>query len=235
MLISDTCAHRIIRCNVDTGEVQMIVGGGQGYVDGSVLSARFSYPTGIDAGPDGEIYVCDGGNNAVRMILDGEVTTIAGGGKKGMADGVGIEAEFLTLFGIAATHTGDVFVTDPAANSIRRIKAVPKDNSMWRNRQDPYDRFPNSEFLYETETVTKEHNPGYYDSSLIKDARINTPVGIAMDMEKNIYFADSDNDAIRHIHGFVLVSTFAGAPPTIATSVQVAEAAADNNNNNNNT
>eukprot|EP00466_Bigelowiella_natans_P004826 jgi/Bigna1/88074/estExt_fgenesh1_pg.C_270199 len=54
-----------------------------------------------------------------------------------------------------------------------------------------------------------------------------------MDMEKNIYFADSDNDAIRHIHGFVLVSTFAGAPPTIATSVKVAEAAADNNNNKN--
>jgi hypothetical protein len=45
-------------------------------LDGSVLSARFNYPTGLFTTESGILYVADTRNNAIRQILNGEVTTL---------------------------------------------------------------------------------------------------------------------------------------------------------------
>ena len=45
-------------------------------IDGSALSARFNYPTGLFSTESGILYVADSRNNAIRQILNGDVTTL---------------------------------------------------------------------------------------------------------------------------------------------------------------
>ena len=49
-------------------------------VDGSARAARFSYPGGMVFDPEGNLYVADYGNHAIRKITPaGEVSTYAAG------------------------------------------------------------------------------------------------------------------------------------------------------------
>lgn len=65
-------------------------------VDGPVATARFTYPLSIAKGPDGALYVGD--DNFIRVIRDGQVTTLAGHNVDELPeldadlDGVGIAA-----------------------------------------------------------------------------------------------------------------------------------------------
>ncbi|WPU92985.1 hypothetical protein SNE25_27040 [Mucilaginibacter sabulilitoris] len=45
-------------------------------VDGPALSARFNFPTGLFTTESGILYVADTRNNAIRQILNGQVTTL---------------------------------------------------------------------------------------------------------------------------------------------------------------
>jgi sugar lactone lactonase YvrE len=66
----------------DTGQVSMFAGYGgptnvRGNVDGAPTTARFSMPTGIAADENGNIYVADSSNNAIRKVAaDGTVSTV---------------------------------------------------------------------------------------------------------------------------------------------------------------
>lgn len=66
----------------DTGQVSMFAGYGgpmtvRGNVDGAPATARFSMPTGIAADENGNIYVADSSNNAIRKVAaDGTVSTV---------------------------------------------------------------------------------------------------------------------------------------------------------------
>jgi glucose/arabinose dehydrogenase len=58
----------------------------------------------------------------VRKIApDGTVTSLAGSGTSGYAEGKGAEAQFYLPFDIVTDKNGDVFVSDPAAWTIRKI------------------------------------------------------------------------------------------------------------------
>ena len=78
-------------------------------VDGPVATARFTYPLSIAKGPDGALYVGDG--NFIRVIRDGQVTTLAGHNVDELPE---LDAD-LDGVGIAATmsHVEDIwFHTD---------------------------------------------------------------------------------------------------------------------------
>jgi sugar lactone lactonase YvrE len=70
-----------IRAISPAGVVTTVAGtGALGALDGPAGSATFNQPTGIAFGPTGTLYVADRGNNVVRAISAGNVTTFAGGG-----------------------------------------------------------------------------------------------------------------------------------------------------------
>lgn len=52
-----------------------------GYVDGPVAKSRFDHPQGIAVGKDGAVYISDTGNQALRRLADGRVTTLASAGE----------------------------------------------------------------------------------------------------------------------------------------------------------
>jgi len=50
------------------------------------------------------------------------VSTIAGSGTEGFANGTGTEAQFNTLFGVAVDSSGNVYVTNHNNHCIRKIE-----------------------------------------------------------------------------------------------------------------
>lgn len=169
------------------GTVSKVAGNGRsGYVDGTAENAEFRMPCGIAVAPDGSVYVADGhasggaiyqpGNNVIRKISKGIVSTVAGTGKPGFKDGPGKEAEFNSPMALAVDPRGNIYVSDSENHCIRVIK-------------------PNG--MVETIAGTPG-KPGFADGSG-KTAQFNGPRAIAFDGEGNLVVADLGNNRIRKI------------------------------------
>jgi streptogramin lyase len=91
-----------------------------GYVDGGVAVARFSRPLGVAVARNGVLYVADSGNDCIRKIANGTVSTFAGSGERGDADGAGRTATFENIRSLAIDGDGNLYVADYGAG-IRKI------------------------------------------------------------------------------------------------------------------
>jgi len=103
-----------------------------GFVDGTNTDAEFDYPYGITVGGQGQLYVTDWGNHAIRQITPAgtnwAVTTIAGdSGIMGSADGAGAVASFNFPNGIWADPAGNVFVSDQSNDTVRQLSPSGND------------------------------------------------------------------------------------------------------------
>jgi sugar lactone lactonase YvrE len=108
-----------------SGTTSTLAGSGtSGFADGPGASARFSKLMGLAVDAGGNVYVADGFNNRIRRVApDGVVSTVAGSGTAGFADGPGDVAEFHTPQGIAVDARGVLFVADSANHRVRQIAA----------------------------------------------------------------------------------------------------------------
>ena len=181
-----------IRMIAANGNVSTIAGqpGTKAHLDGSGSGATFSDPENLAINPvTGNIFVADGQGNTIRMVTpQGVVTTFAGTGGVGSANGPGASASFRDPSGIAVDSAGNVYVADTGNDVIRKITPAGV-----------------------VSTVTgRVLSPGNTDGAL-GSARFSTPAGIAVDAFGNIYVADSGNDTIREISPTGTVTTIAGA------------------------
>jgi len=122
IFVADSSNHSI-RKITPKGEVITLAGSGaEGYEDGVGSKAKFSNPTGLVVDEDSVLFVSDRGNRRIRKITpQGKVTTIAGSGEKGYADGAGIQAKFNWPSRIARDVEGNLYVTDYLSGGIRVI------------------------------------------------------------------------------------------------------------------
>jgi sugar lactone lactonase YvrE len=113
---------------ISNGTINTIAGNGSlGYMgDGALASlAQFSQLSSIAVDAQGNIYVADSSNNAVRLFpLKGNVSTIAGNGAQGYTgDGsLATFAEFNNPAALVVTPSGNVYLTDTGNNSVRLLK-----------------------------------------------------------------------------------------------------------------
>jgi DNA-binding beta-propeller fold protein YncE len=132
--IADTNNHRIRMLRVD-GTVSTIAGRmdagyAAGYTDGPASEARFQEPYGVTVDEAGNIYVADTSNHCIRVIAPAwaaslRVTTLAGSGEPGDADGPAGEAQFRIPEGIAVDPDGNIIVADTGNHRIRKIVLNP--------------------------------------------------------------------------------------------------------------
>jgi sugar lactone lactonase YvrE len=122
LYVADTGNHAIRRIAPD-GNVTTIAGDGTpGYADAIGTAARFNGPVGIAVDHTGMLYVADTYNDRIRRIApDGSVSTVAGSGKPGMADGLAAGAAFDTPTAIAVAADGTLYVADTGNDAIRKI------------------------------------------------------------------------------------------------------------------
>src|SRR5205085_4828650 len=122
--VADTYNHTI-RKIAPGGAVTTLAGlaGTFGSSDGLGSAARFFYPYGLTTDTNGNIYVADTDNQAIRKITPaGSVTTLAGFvGSTGSADGTGVTARFNYPLGVAADSSGNIYVADQLNHTIRKI------------------------------------------------------------------------------------------------------------------
>jgi hypothetical protein len=96
--------------------------GTAGATNGAKDQARFNWPTDLVVTPDWQVFVADFGNHLIRRISsDGEVSTLAGSGQPGFADGVGHHAAFSGPNGLALGPDGHLYVADAGNARIRRV------------------------------------------------------------------------------------------------------------------
>jgi sugar lactone lactonase YvrE len=120
--VADTGNH-CIRVITPDGQVSTLAGAKEpGYADGQGAEARFSFPAGIGVDAEGNLYVADTANHRIRKIApDGTVTTLAGSGEPGNADGAAGEAQFRVPEGVAVDADGNLIVADTGNHRIRKI------------------------------------------------------------------------------------------------------------------
>ncbi len=187
--IADGGDSNRIRSIAPDGTVATFAGGREGFADGAGTAASFHTPSALAFDHAGNLYVADTGNHAIRKIApDGTVTTLAGNGTGGDADGLGRAASFNGPVGIAVDAAGIVYVADTYNDRIRRIA---RDGSVT--------------------TVAGGSKPGMADG-LGTAASFDTPSAIAVALDGTLYVADTGNHAIRKITPDGMVTTIALPP-----------------------
>lgn len=119
--VADESNHRIRL--IEGGQVKHFAGSTsaeEGSDDGTVANATFNRPSHLALDNKGKIYVADTSNYKIRLIENGQVTTLAGNKSSGCsASPVGTTAKFDTPNGLALSSNGQyLYIADTGCNNI---------------------------------------------------------------------------------------------------------------------
>ncbi len=173
-----------------SGVVSILAGGEVGFEGdgGKAADARFARPNDLVYGPGGRLFVADQQNERIRMIdLDGTISTFAGTGEYGSTgDGGPADAATLSWADSSSPNPsgnllyldGSLYVADTEAHRIRRIDL--------------------STGIIEAFAGTG--TPGFSgDGGPAIDAELRGPRDMEYGPRGELYFADTDNGAVRAI------------------------------------
>lgn len=120
---------------------------------GSALDAFFDFPEDLFISGDGTIWVADTFNNVIRAIAPNEiVSTYAGTGAYGLANGAAGSARFGQPQGIAVSSSGVVYVSDTANDALRQIDANGSVSTLLSTLNQPQGLALGIDFLYIADT-----------------------------------------------------------------------------------
>ena len=220
------------------GVVSTFVGGSSaGFSDGTGSAALFQGLMGIVCDAFGNIYVADSGNNRIRKITsDGIVSTFAGSGVEGFADGASTTAQFNAPTGVAIDPDGNLYVTDSQGYRIRKITPTGLVSTLAGGTSGSADGAGSTAQFYNPFSITIDSFGKLYVADINRIREISTDgvvttlagsgiygsvdgpaatssfgtvLGICVDASGNIFMSDNDNNKIKKIDFIPVVETIA--------------------------
>jgi PKD repeat protein len=194
--IADTLNNRI-RMVDGSGNISTVAGtaaygfGGDGV---AATATPLFAPNGIAVSSTGAIYIADTGNQRVRVVSGGVISTVAGKGSAGFSgDGaLATNAALNNPGGVAVDAFSNVYIADTLNQRLRRVDGAGN--------------------------ISTIAGTGYYyyyfngDNGPATNADLSAFSGVAVDSAGNAYIADIGNNRIRRIDAISgIITTVAGS------------------------
>jgi hypothetical protein len=188
LYIADTGNNVIREVNATTGVISTVAGtGAAGYSgDGAqATAAQLSGPASLSIGSDGSLYIADQGNQCVRKVTAGIITTIAGNGTKGYAGdgGLATAAVLNAPSAVVLDPAGNIYIADAGNNRIRKIAVTTGD--------------------IQTIAGSTEGEGG--DGGPANLALMYGPSSLFFDQSGNLFFSELFNNRVREINGSLAI------------------------------
>jgi hypothetical protein len=195
--VSDTGANVIasIAGSATTAVAGSLTAYGEHGDGGQATAASLYHPGGTAVDAKGDVFIADSGDNVIREVTPaGVISRIAGTGIAGLgiAGPLGFPAKLSSLDhpqNVAVNAAGDAFIADTYNNRV--VKVTPQGQVV---------------------AVAGDGVAGYSgDGRLAAFAELNSPTGVAVDSDGNLYIADSANNVIRRVDAKTgIITTVAG-------------------------
>jgi sugar lactone lactonase YvrE len=196
LYIADSFSARIRK--VSNGVISTLAGGGLSVGDdgpavGGQLALYSVVGTSVALSAAGDLYIADTGNNRIRKVSNGVITTVAGNGTQGFGgdNGPATSAQLNFASGVAVDSVGNLYIGDVNNQRIREVS-----NGV-------------------ITTVAGNGTLGFIDG-LATSAEFFNPVALALDPVGSLYISDNGNSRIRKLlNGVITTVTVAeGLFPT---------------------
>ena len=169
--------------------------------------ALLKYPAGLALDRSGTLYIGETGTHLVRKLENGVIRTVT---------------TVPTPTGLAFDSQGTLHVADASGAGIFRIPVTGTAAPLAIAARDVVFA-PSSGALYSTDgklvrsitasgnvVIAGRGNPAHGDYGPATEARLNNPIGLALDAVGNLYIADRDNNRIRRVDAQGMITTYAG-------------------------
>jgi cysteine-rich repeat protein len=197
LFIAERPNHRIRRVDAATGVITTVAGTGTaGFAGdgGPATSAQINEPWGVAVDGSGHLFIADASNHRIRRVdaATGVITTVAGTGAWGFSGdgGLASSAQINAPHGISVDGLGSLFIADTSNHRIRRLDAATGVIA----------------------TVAGTGARGFSgDGGPAPSAKLNEPLGAAVDGSGHLFIADTFNTRVRRVDAATgVVATVAG-------------------------
>ncbi|MBM4343583.1 MAG: hypothetical protein FJ100_09430 [Deltaproteobacteria bacterium] len=197
----DLCAAGKCKAEIAADAVTTLAGAGEaGFANGTGGTAKFTEPVALAIDASGTLYVADaasGGARIRKVSAEGAVTTFAGKGLDGFADGGPNTAQFWRPSGLAFGGDGALYVADRFNQRIRKIDAAGNVTTLAGDADAP--GFGDPKAL------------GDFADGQGKAAKFDEPAGIAWSAQDSaLYVVEAANHRVRKVTLDGTVTLFAG-------------------------
>ena len=197
-------SNMVIRMVNTSGIITTVAGrnsalGGYSGDGGPATAAELSNPMGVAFDTSGNLYIADASNNVIRMVnTTGIISTVVGNYNYGHGysgdGGPATSAELWGTAGLTIDKSGNIYIADQTNCVIRKVDNVG---------------------IISTIAGNNSFGLGFSgDGGPATAAELHYPVCLTLDALGNLYIADNENEVIRKVDTYGIISTIAGRGPT---------------------